>query len=74
MDCQVLFFQVLEAEDGASAIDWPAYTNGHVHGSPFMFDIDRDGILDIGVGTYEGDIIWFKDTVRNHFVFALLEQ
>ncbi|GMH39270.1 hypothetical protein BSKO_07168 [Bryopsis sp. KO-2023] len=55
------YLEVLEAEDGAKAVDWPAYHKATVHGSPFMFDIDRDGILDVGVATYEGEIVWFND-------------
>ena len=28
-----------------------------------MYDIDFDGILDILVATYDGEILFFKDTV-----------
>ena len=60
----VHYLEVLEAEDGAAAVGWPAFHKSHLAGSPFMFDIDRDGVLDIGIGTYNGEIQFYKDTVK----------
>ena len=59
----VHYFEVLEAEDGASAVGWPVFHKSHLHGSPFLFDVDRDGVLDVGIATYNGEIQFYKDTV-----------
>ena len=55
--------QVLEAQDGATAVGWPAFHKSTVHSSPFLYDIDRDGVEDIGLATFDGKILFFKDTV-----------
>ena len=58
--------QVLEAADGAKAThdSWPAFHKSTVHTGPLLHDWDYDGILDILVATYDGEILAFKDTVR----------
>ncbi|CAD7696447.1 unnamed protein product [Ostreobium quekettii] len=58
----VHYLEVLEAEDGAKAVGWPAFHQSTVHTSPFLYDIDRDGIQDIGIATYDGEILFYKDT------------
>lgn len=63
----VHYLEVLESEDGAEAIGWPAFHKSHLHGSPFLYDIDRDGHLDIGIGTYNGEIQFFNDKVRGQW-------
>lgn len=57
--------QVVDAADGAKAADdqWPAFHKSTVHASPVMFDFDFDGVLDILVATYDGEILVIKDTV-----------
>ena len=52
--------------DGAKASDdlWPAFHKSFVHTSPLLFDFDEDGILDILVATYNGEVLVIKDTVR----------
>ena len=57
--------QVLDGSDGAKASDdsWPAFHKSTVHASPIMYDIDFDGVLDILVATYDGEILAIKDTV-----------
>ncbi len=61
--------QVLDAADGAKAADdqWPAFHKSMVHTSPLLADLDADGVLDILVATYDGEIQAVKDTVgRGH--------
>ncbi len=56
--------QVLEAADGAQAAGWPAFHKSKVHASPLLHDVDGDGVQDILVATYDGQILAFRDTVR----------
>lgn len=63
----VHYLEAVEAVDGAMAVGWPAFHRSHLHGSPFLFDIDKDGVLDIGIGTYSGEIQFYKDTVSHPF-------
>jgi hypothetical protein len=30
-----------------------------------MYDIDSDGIQDVAVATYDGEVVFFKDTVSS---------
>ena len=57
---------MVEGADGAKAAhdSWPAFHKSTVHASPLLHDWDFDGILDILVATYDGEIRVFKDTVR----------
>ena len=55
--------QVLEGPDGAKALGWPAFHRSNVHASPLMYDIDLDGVRDILLATYDGEVLFFKDTV-----------
>ena len=34
-----------------------------MHTSPLMYDVDFDGVQDILVATYDGEVLFFKDTV-----------
>jgi len=45
-------------------VGWPAYHRSHSHASPLLYDIDYDGVRDVVVATYDGEILFFKDTVR----------
>jgi hypothetical protein len=56
--------QVLEGPNGGQAVGWPAYHASSVHASPLLYDIDFDGVRDILLATYDGQILFFKDTVR----------
>jgi len=58
------WLQVLEGPDGAKALGWPAFHKSHLHASPLLYDVDLDGVRDILVATYDGEILAFKDTVR----------
>ncbi len=55
---------MLEAADGAQAAGWPAFHKSKVHASPLLYDVDSDGVQDILVATYDGQILAFRDTVR----------
>ena len=54
---------MLDAGDGAKAAEWGGYHQSTLHTSPLLFDVDYDGVQDILVATYDGDILAFKDTV-----------
>lgn len=54
---------MLEGSSGAKAADWEAFHRSMVHASPFLFDLDSDGIQDILLATYDGAILSFKDDV-----------
>ena len=58
--------QVVEAADGAKAThdSWPAFHKSTVHTAPLLHDWDFDGVPDILVATYDGEVLAFKDTVR----------
>lgn len=60
----VHYLEALEAEDGAAAVGWPVFHKSHLSGSPFLVDIDRDGILEIGVGTFNGEIKFYSHKVK----------
>jgi len=64
------FLEAIEAEDGASAVNWHAQRKSHLHGSPFPYNVDKDGVLDIGVGTFNGQTQFFKDTVLFEFCWT----
>lgn len=56
--------QVFEGRDGAKVPDFEASHASTAHTSPLMYDIDFDGVPDIVLATYNGEILFFKDTVR----------
>jgi hypothetical protein len=53
--------EVFQGDNGAQAAGFPAFHNDKVHASPLMYDIDHDGILDIVIATYSGDILFYQD-------------
>lgn len=57
--------QVVDGSNGAKARgdSWPAFHRSTVHTSPLTYDIDFDNVQDILVSTYDGEILFFKDTV-----------
>ena len=55
---------MLEAGDGAQAAGWPAFHKSKVHASPLLYDLDGDGVQDILVSTYDGQVLGYRDTVR----------
>ena len=57
------YVDVLEAPSGARALGWPAFHSSAAHASPLLHDWDLDGVRDVLVATYDGDVLFFKDTV-----------
>ena len=55
---------VLEARTGGEDTTFEAQHRSTLHTTPLLYDVDFDGVLDIVVATYDGDIQFFKDTVR----------
>ena len=53
---------ILEGRTGAEDTIFEAQHRSTLHASPLLYDIDFDGVLDIVVATYDGDIQFFKDT------------
>ncbi|PNH00541.1 hypothetical protein TSOC_013631, partial [Tetrabaena socialis] len=58
----VHYLEVLEGPNGGQAVGWPAFHASSVHASPLLYDIDFDGVRDILLPTYDGQIVFFKDT------------
>lgn len=56
-------WQVVEGGDGAKG-EWEAFHQSTVHTSPLLYDVDFDGVQDIVVTTYDGEVLFYKDTVR----------
>ena len=57
------YVQVLEASDGGQAAGWPAFHKSTVHTSPLLYDLDFDGVQDLLLATYDGEILAYRDTV-----------
>lgn len=56
--------QVFEGRDGAKVPGFEAFHASTAHTSPLTYDIDLDGVPDILLATYDGEVLFFKDTVR----------
>ena len=56
------YLEVVQADDGAETAGFPAFHASKVHSSPLMYDMDQDGVQDILVATYDGEILFYKDT------------
>jgi hypothetical protein len=39
---------------------WPAFHQSNVHSSPLLYDIDKDGIREIVLATYNGVVNIFR--------------
>ncbi|KAL5983260.1 Protein DEFTIVE IN EXINE FORMATION 1 [Asimina triloba] len=39
---------------------WPAFHKSTVHSSPLLFDIDKDGVREIALPTYNGEVLFFR--------------
>jgi hypothetical protein len=39
---------------------WPAYHQSTVHSSALMYDIDKDGIREVALATFNGEVIFFR--------------
>lgn len=58
----VHYLEAFQGEDGSQNTGFPAYHASKVHTSPLMFDVNQDGIQDIMLATYDGEILFYKDT------------
>lgn len=41
-------------------LGWPAFHQSNVHSSPLLFDIDKDGVREIALATYNGEVLFFR--------------
>ncbi|KAJ7950191.1 Protein DEFECTIVE IN EXINE FORMATION 1 [Quillaja saponaria] len=39
---------------------WPAFHQSTVHASPLLYDIDKDGVREIVLATYNGEVLFFR--------------
>ncbi|KAG0582223.1 hypothetical protein KC19_3G044000 [Ceratodon purpureus] len=56
----VHYLEVLEGSDGEKLPGWPAYHQSTVHSSALMYDIDKDGIREVALATFNGEILFFR--------------
>ena len=56
--------EVFQGDNGAQAAGFPAFHEDKVHASPLLYDIDHDGIQDIVLSTYSGEILFYQDTAK----------
>jgi hypothetical protein len=52
----------LQGDNGAEVAGFPAFHEDKVHASPLLYDIDHDGIQDILLSTYNGEILFYQDS------------
>lgn len=48
---------------------WPAFHQSTVHASPLLYDIDKDGVREIALATYNGEVLFFRWRIL-HFLFV----
>lgn len=41
-------------------LGWPAFHKSTVHASPLLYDIDKDGVREIALATYNGEVLFFR--------------
>lgn len=41
-------------------LGWPAFHQSTVHASPLLYDIDKDGVREIALATYNGEVLFFR--------------
>lgn len=39
---------------------WPAFHQSTVHSTPLLYDIDKDGVREIALATYNGEVLFFR--------------
>ena len=65
LDKAIACCQIVDGSNGAKARgdSWPAFHKSTVHASPLIYDFDFDNVQDIVLATFDGEILFFKDTV-----------
>ena len=56
----VHYLEVLEGVDGEKLPGWPSFHKSSAHTSPIVYDGDGDGMKEILLATYNGEILYFK--------------
>uniref|UniRef100_K4A604 DEX1 C-terminal domain-containing protein n=1 Tax=Setaria italica TaxID=4555 RepID=K4A604_SETIT len=56
----VHYLEVLEGTDGDKMPGWPAFHQSNAHSSPLLYDIDKDGVREIALATYNGVVNFFR--------------
>ncbi|OEL25032.1 Protein DEFECTIVE IN EXINE FORMATION 1 [Dichanthelium oligosanthes] len=56
----VHYLEVLEGTDGDKLPGWPAFHQSNAHSSPLLYDIDKDGVREIALATYNGVVNFFR--------------
>ncbi|KAF8394949.1 hypothetical protein HHK36_018888 [Tetracentron sinense] len=56
----VHYLEVLDGSDGDKMPGWPAFHQSTVHSSPLLYDIDKDGMREIALATYNGEVLFFR--------------
>lgn len=56
----VHYLEVLEGSNGDRMPGWPVFHGSIVHASPLLYDIDKDGVREIALATYNGEILFFR--------------
>jgi hypothetical protein len=41
-----------------------------VHASPLLYDIDKDGVREIALATYNGEVLFFRHVCTNAMLMA----
>lgn len=45
---------------GNANAGWPASHQSTVHSSALMYDIDKDGIREVALATFNGEVLFFR--------------
>ena len=55
---------------------WPAFHQSTVHASPLLYDIDKDGVREIALATYNGEVLFSGSLFSIYFcaVFVVLAK
>ena len=56
---------MLEGSDGEKMPGWLAFHKSTVHASPLLYDIDKDGVREVALATYNGEVIFFMVSGRH---------
>lgn len=55
--------QVVEGGSGHKLTDFGGHHKSFLHASPLLYDMDGDGVREIGAATFDGEVTVFDDTV-----------